>query len=355
MRLVYVKALKEGMRLGKTIYDPNRTDLLKQGVILTPRLIQAISRLQIDSVYIDDDLSKDIELPPVVGERIRNKAVKDVKDFFSSNGHSDDIAKRRRFVEGMGNVVEDILSEALSDEDFAVQLHDFKSFDDPLYNHAVNVCILAIVIGAELNLPKRDLVHLSKGAILHDFGKMFIDQELLYKPKRLTELEMIVIRDYVKKGHDFIRQAISPSVEVLMCILQHQEKIDGSGYPNRKREGEISPLAQIVAIADVFDALTSKRSYRPAYSPSEATEYIMGNVGVQFSLPVVNAFLKRVTVYPVGAHVKLNTGQIAIVTETRKGFVLRPKCKVVSEKGEGIIIDLLEKINAHITIEKLYA
>ena len=355
MRLVYVNSLKEGMCLGKTIYDPSGTDLLKKGVTLKPNLINAIHRLGINAIYIDDDISSGIELPPVVGERIRNKVVQDVKAFFTSTGHRDDLAKRNRFVEGMGNIVDDILSEALSDENFSVQLQDFKSFDDPLFNHAVNVCILSIAIGTELNLPKRELVHLSKGAILHDFGKMFVDQNLLNKPEKLTALELYEVQEYVKKGHDFIRSAISPSKEVLLCILQHQEKINGSGYPHHKSGDQIGLLAQIVAISDVFDAMTSKRPYRAPLSPAEAAEYIMGNVGYQFDYPVVDAFLKRVTVYPLGAHVKLNTGEIGIVSELKKGYLLRPKIRVVSNTNDIKEIDLSHKDNLHLVIEKLFS
>ncbi len=108
--------------------------------------------------------------------------------------------------------------------------------------------------------------------------------------------------------------------------------MDGSGYPNRVDKEGIHPLAQIVGIADVYDAMTSDRPYRRALTAIEAIEGIMGGAGRHYDMNLVNIFVKKINPYPTGSLVKLNTGQIAVIDSVPKGFPLRPDIRIIHGK-----------------------
>jgi HD-GYP domain-containing protein (c-di-GMP phosphodiesterase class II) len=145
------------------------------------------------------------------------------------------------------------------------------SNDSRLYflNHIVNATLYANLIGRKLGLSSEDLKLLTSGVILHDIGNLFLSKRILYKNGDLTTEEMDAIKIHAREGAEFLHAAGMPS-PVVLTALQHHEKYDGTGYPEKLEGNRIHIFARICAICDVFDALTSDRPYRQALSPKDA-------------------------------------------------------------------------------------
>lgn len=153
---------------------------------------------------------------------------------------------------------------------------------------------------------------------------MDIPPEILDKPAKLTDEEFEIIKNHSNLGYEKVKDNYNISSTIKVAIKEHHENQDGSGYPLHLKGDEIHIFAKIIHVADVYDALVSKRSYKKAYKPSEAIEYLMANVGNMFDLNVVITFLKYIAVYPIGPKVVLSTGQEAQVIRQNIGVPLRP-------------------------------
>jgi putative nucleotidyltransferase with HDIG domain len=163
--------------------------------------------------------------------------------------------------------------------------------DDETQGHALRVSAAAVELGRALGLSAEDLVHVRRGALLHDIGKMVVPDAILHKVGPLTEEEWAVMRQHPVNGRDFLKRIeyLAPALDIPYC---HHERWDGSGYP-RGISGEAIPLAaRLFAVVDAFDALTSDRPYRPAWSRQQALDYIQAEAGTLFDPKVVAAFVR---------------------------------------------------------------
>ncbi len=237
-------------------------------------------------------------------------------------------------------MVNDIVSEITINENATVNMMDLKVFDDYTYYHSVNVSVLSIVVGAAEGLGKSKLYELGLGALLHDIGKVFVPKEILNKSGKLTPEEFEEIKKHSLMGNWYLREKWQVPIESNVAVLSHHEKYDGSGYPYGLKSDRISRFGKIVAVADVYDALTSDRPYRPALSPSEAMEYVMGGSGTLFDPKVVEVFAKKIVPYPVGTCVTLSNGLTAIVTGNYIRCGMRPKIMIISGPQKGVVFDL---------------
>ncbi|MDI6617759.1 MAG: HD-GYP domain-containing protein [Clostridiales bacterium] len=360
MRLVPVNCVREGSYLGKTILDSCGRALLKKGAKLDNPILKKIEMNGIYSVYIKDEYSEN-ELEDIIKPEIRQKAIKTIKESYENlmkyskyrEGNLLDFRKasksKYKYIEDIDKISRELLNEVLSKKNVLVNLVDIKTMDNYTYEHSIDVAVLSIIIGMELNFTENRLYKLTIGAILHDIGKIFIPKEVLLKNGRLTETEFSLIKKHPERGFNYIQDedGIYPTSRIV--ILQHHERINGTGYPYNLKGNKIHEFSKIVSLADVYDALTSDRPYRLAIPPNEAVEYIMGGVGRYFDLKYVNAFLKRIVPYPEGTLVRMCNGDIGVVEKVNREYPLRPKIKIIWKKGKGKIaehIDLMEVKNA---------
>ncbi len=363
MRFMRISYVKEGSILGKNIYDNEGRILLKKGVTLSNKILKKIQNIGIYSIYIDDGYSE-AELEDVIKPELRNKAITTIKDTFkyfynTSNSNSNDSLVNRhqkkkikrektKRVEYLSKISEDIMNNVVSNRNVMISLMDIKSMDNYTYQHCINVAVLSLIIGIQLQLNKDDLKKLCLGAMLHDIGKTFVSKDILLKEGSLTDEEYNLIKEHAPRGYEYLKDNDTIQSTARIISLQHHEKVDGSGYPKGLKGNKISKFAKIVAVADVYDALTSDRPYRPAMHPNEAIEYIFGNGGSHFDYEVVKAFSSKVIPYPSGTLLELSNNKIAIALETQPKFPLRPKVKVLSDDSNQII-DLMEQKDIVIT------
>lgn len=341
MRYIPTLCLREGMIVGKNIYGNNGQLLLTKGTSIKNIHIEAIKKKGFSGIYIKDALSSDIEIEGIVSDNLRQRTVKGLKDVFiaiDSNG-KDKFNK----MEDLKYQVEDIIDEILNYNSLMVNMVDLKYFDDYTYQHSVNVAVLSIILGVALRFNRKKLYMLGIGALLHDIGKVFIDKEILNKPGKLTDEEFTIMKSHVVYGYDYLKKEFDFPVQSFMGALDHHEKYDGTGYPNKKAADKISLFGRIISIADVYDALTSERPYRSAMLPSEATEYLMGGAGSSFDYDLIKLFVRKVAPYPLGTCVCLSNAHKGIVIQNYEDACLRPKIRIFEVDGhevEPFILDL---------------
>lgn len=361
MRLVPLECVRENSLLGKNIYDSDGRILLRAGVTLTDVRLRRIKDLKIFSVYIIDEYST-AEIEDIIKPELRQKSISVIKETFGdieriASTHTFDkrsakdySAKEQEYFDSISSIADELLENILSNKNLLVSLVDIKSMDNYTYAHCVNVAIISIILGISLNLSRQHLNYLCFGALVHDIGKAFIPHEILQKPGKLTPEEFEVIKKHPKYGYDFLNKSYSSSISshIKMIVLQHHERFDGKGYPDGITGPNISYLARIVTIADVYDALTSDRPYKRAMCPSDALEYLMSNAGTLFDFDMLNVFCKVIIPFPQGTIVSLSNGDVGIVEKTFPNFPLRPLVKIVkSDKSDtiGSELSLIENLS----------
>ncbi len=232
-----------------------------------------------------------------------------------------------------------------------IDFNEFRTYDNILYVHSVNTAILSGVFASELGRSQTQIRDVVLGALLHDIGKLSIPKQVLNKPESLTLEEFALVKLHPEKGAAMLANVeISP--DVLNIIRHHHERWNGTGYPSGLKYNQNSVYSQIVAVADVFDAITSDRHYRKPLPFYHAYELIMTHQGL--SPMVQKAFKHCIVLYPENSLVKLNTGEVGRVIEVPLNYPTRPTLRVLYNADgtpvEGIqIISLLEELTTFIS------
>ncbi len=329
-----VKKLKAGMVVSQSIYNKDGGSYLVKGQPLTLQYIQRLKKIGISSVSVTSTNPNFKLTPPedIVQETTRIDAIQHICDAFQDVENSGQLD-----VDTVQNVSDHILFDVIQRRENLVQLTDIRLHDTYTFAHSVNVAILSAMLGLLCHYTKQDLALLTLGALLHDLGKIKIASDILNKTGRLSNEEFSIIQNHPMEGARRIREMGSklPSSGILAAIAaQHHEHVDGKGYPQHLTGDQIHRFSKIVAIADVYDALTSERPYKKAYSPS-ITRNIMVNVNKgQFDMDLLKLFFNNVAVYPVGTILKTVYG-FGIVTKCEFGHTETPSvCIFANTEGK---------------------
>lgn len=313
MRFIPIDNVVPGSYLAKPVFNSKGTIMLKENCELTEGLLQRLKNHGYSGLYIDDEISKGIIIEDIIDEQMKFEIALCLEDLVKNNGDMVEI------VPYINSIVETILSK-----DIVIEMNRLRNYHDYTYYHSVNVGILSISIGRRFHMTIEELVKLGTAAILHDIGKNDIPVEILDKPDDLTDEEYEIIKEHPQLGYRRVKDLIELSSVTKIGILQHHERCDGSGYPNGLKRNEITMFGKIIAVADTYDAMTTNRSYRMAYSPLEAYEYLLGDGDNRYDIRVVEKFTRCVSAYPVGTCVELSNGQEAIVVKNYVDNPLRP-------------------------------
>lgn len=353
---VRIEKAKEGLILASDIYDSEDNILLRRGTVLKSSYIKRLREKGYNGVYVQNtDIGGIVTVDPIRRET-RIKTVNAVRRFFNTSQKN--VMCDEKNLKDLKKSIEDIISELLENKDIEINLVDLKINSEYTFFHSVNVAVISLIMGIAKGYSQKNLFELGLGALLHDIGKLSIDRTIVEKPGQLDDEEFKKIKEHPEKGFSFLRESFEYGVPVRSraVVLQHHEKYDGTGYPRGLKKDEIHPFARLVAVADVYDAMTSDRPYRKALPPHEVIEFIMGSAGTHFDPDAVSVFLSRITPYPVGSIVQLSDGTVGTVIEVYSDAVLRPKLKVLrsSKWQTGLIIDLRNDTNfMSLTITKV--
>jgi len=348
MRLVYVDNVKPQTILAKTIYDDQGRVLLAKGTQLNEHYIRRLGDLGIWSLYIQDDIAASIEIDDVVSERTRVQVMQTTKEALQKvqAGRSIESKKIREAVGG-------IIDEILQTPDIIIHLTDVRSLQDHTFGHAVNVSILSMITGMAIGYNQLKLKDLGTGALLHDVGKAMIPQHIINSPKVLSAEEYKLVQTHSALGFEALRKSENISTVVAHVAFQHHERFNGSGYPRKLAGKDILEYARVVAIADVYDALTTDRPYRKRLLPHEVIEMIRDGHDSDFDGEMVTEFIRNIAPYPKGSIVILNSGHKGIVVDVRKELPTRPKIQLLYDsKGVKVpgnpIVDLMNHLTVFI-------
>jgi HD-GYP domain-containing protein (c-di-GMP phosphodiesterase class II) len=215
-------------------------------------------------------------------------------------------------------------------------LHRVKGHSEYTYRHSLNVSIVAGLLGKWLGYKGQELRDLMLAGLLHDVGKAFIAKSVLDKPDKLTDAEMDIMRMHSLQGYRLLACSEDVSPAVKLAILQHHERDDGSGYPLGLQSANIGEFAKIIAIADLYDAMTSERTYRRKLPPFTAVEAILSEMYGKLDPQLCLTFASHLSQHLVGALVELSDGNTARVIMLNDAFVSRP----VVQLRDGMSIDL---------------
>lgn len=356
MRLVSIERCEPGMEIGKPIYTDAGTILVGEGVSLTKRMIESLISRNITMVYIKDRVTEDIMIIDDIPHELRIEAMKTITDSFNSMQTANQ--KWQKIGEGLNaeklvKVFKNLMAEIKHSKNAINLLASVTAHDNYVFSHSTNVTIYTLAMAVKLGFDDKKLTEIGMGGMLHDIGKTMIPLEVLNKKGKLTDDEFDMIKKHSEYGFEILRSQSSIPLLAAHCAFQHHEKIDGTGYPRKLKGDEIHQYAKIMAIADVFDALTSNRSYRKAMLPHEAMEVIFAGANTHFDATLIQTFQKSVATYPVGVTVKLNTGETAVVVNYMFNAPGRPVVRVIKNPiGEDITpyeIDLSQSLNVMIT------
>lgn len=202
-----------------------------------------------------------------------------------------------------------------------------KERRDYTFLHSIAVCALMVGLARELKLPEEDMHDIGLAGLLHDIGKARIPTLLLDKPGPLNPAEMEVMRSHAERGRDLlVRSGGFPDIALDVCA-NHHEQIEGTGYPLGRSGSGLSIYARMAAVCDVYDAMTSHRAYRGAFSQSEALDLMAGSAGV-FDPAIFMAFRTMIATFPVGCIVRLHSERLAVVLDVPSANPISPPVRV---------------------------
>ncbi len=343
MSRVSVSLLQPGMKVERTVYGSRGEILIFKGGNLTNAFIKKLEEHAIPFVYIDDGLRSEgitmssagasplkVNVQDVVAKETRVAAVRQVKNILLETKESGRLVIEPQVVY---NTVNQFTSELLSSKSLMVNLVDLRTQDDYTFAHSVNVCVLSLMTGITLGFNNEELANLGVGALLHDLGKVKIPDEILNKPGKLTSEEFSIIKMHTTYGYNLILNAKNFDKIHALIAYQHHESFDGSGYPLGIKEEQFIEQAQIISIADKFDALTADRVYRRSFPPYEAYEMCAASGNYLFKEHIVNAFLYNIAAYPSGSLIEINNGYIAVVIDTPRGYSTFPRVNLLFDQN----------------------
>jgi HD-GYP domain-containing protein (c-di-GMP phosphodiesterase class II) len=243
---------------------------------------------------------------------------------------------------GVNEVVDGFINDVSSSEGTVLNLLELKEYDDYTYTHSINVCLISILFAKKMNYNEKGLKIIGVGALLHDIGKQMISKEILNKPLNLTRDEFEILKKHPIFGYELIKSQSSYGTLIQKVVLLHHEKYVGKGYPFGLRGEQIGEVAQIVSMADVFDAITSERVYKPARPYWYALSTIKKESGISFAPRLARAFvddmpkyLTETEIFTKGGFVILNTGEVGEVIDYRFPQSLKPVVNVfINSKKE---------------------
>src|SRR3954452_6333432 len=359
VRLIPSRKIRDGVELARDIVagPPGTAPLLRAGVRLSARYAELLPRAGVGSVWIEDDLGAEIDVVEPLSIETRAKVHKATGAAITAAAAAlrSGSGMPSAIVESLNEVAGAMVDDLLDVPDAALALDDLSAFDDYTHRHSVQVTVLGLLIARRAwatdgwtdfrgrrrhdRLEER-LRKLGLGLLVHDVGKLAVPPEILNKPGRLTDDEMTVMKTHAHAGVELLRPAdLSPIA--ISVVRDHHERIDGSASPESMHGPQVQKFPPVAAVADVYDAVTSERVYRPAAQPHVGVRVIRDGTGTQFCPSIVRHFRAVVMPYPVGHEIRLPDGRAAVVAAVDIASPDIPTVRVMGAAGvEGFAGDM---------------
>lgn len=346
-----VKVTASDIKVGMYMSFPDRpwleTRFLFQGVLLTTEKQVSEVRKECQHIFVDKEKSRAIQTArePVPTETTAPPILKPIEKEFVAAQQAHVAAGKeikdnlRRLAEGEGiNVtrirssVKSCVKSIVTNPNALIWLGRLRTKDNYIAEHCLNVGILAIAFGRHLGLSLDELETLGMCGMLHDVGKLKVDQKILDKPASLSEEEFAVIKGHCQIGRDILAKDENMPKPVIEAAFGHHERMDGSGYPRGLRADSLNLYTRMISIVDTYDAITTNRCYDKSRPAAEAIKILFSSRNTQFEPILVEKFIECLGIYPTGSLVELKTGEGAVVIDSNKNSRLNPKVSIVLDE-----------------------
>ncbi|MCR5793632.1 MAG: HD-GYP domain-containing protein [Lachnospiraceae bacterium] len=350
--------LREGMRIAKDVYSDDNHLIVTGGTAVTAKIISNLERygVPIVSVYVatgQGDTYEEIQRPNL---RSHIEAVKNTEEFKKFN---------HRFLDGVGELkdimdsvvkrnievdeevligeVESIISKSRNSLHMLDMMNSMRDYDDLTYVHMVNVSLLCHIIGESIGMSEGDLRVLTMAGLLHDIGKLKIPESIIKKPDKLSKIEYDIVKKHTILGYQLLKDKKLDN-RIKAAALMHHERCDGSGYPAGVTLHKIDFFSRIVAIADVYDAMTADRVYRKGICPFDVISDFEKNGMSQYDPRCLLPFLDKTAMSYINNEVRLSNNAEGKVVMINKYSLSRPIVQV-----DTTFIDLTKNPNIRIS------
>ncbi|MCL4294709.1 MAG: HD domain-containing protein [Anaerolineae bacterium] len=367
--------LQPGMILAKPVINERGQVLLRHNVPLTPDYINVLKRKGFASVFVKDRDTEDIVAEDVLSQEIRQTAqaalvqvfdfVQQVSaDFNQTNGKTviaglgdATVTNALRSHDGFKQLEQMVVTilDNLLDTNLLNSITQIRNHNDVLFSHSINVTATALMIGKRLHLNRRDLEQLGAGCMLHDIGKVFLDQTATTGPSTTLAQRHSLLREHPRLGYELLRTRNPDAVLVNHVALEHHERQDGLGYPRNLRgtnkidrpmqdAQNIKLIAEIAAVADVYDMLNTHRPNRPALTPPQISDTMRRMTGTFLNREITEHFLSLLTILPVGLGVIVQGGRYVgykgVIVKVNHKQPYRPLIRLLYNSQGGRILPI---------------
>lgn len=330
---------KPGMKIAQTLHNSFGAVMIVEGTILDRQILNRIESMGILEIQIYEEDKETIQENR--SKNILNKYeqnVIDIKEVMAKAalGESLDMAR-------INDIIDTVESGIYSNSDIIGPLSLQSDMENYIYTHSVNVSFLAMTLGKWMGCSERTIKFLTQAGLLHDIGKCKISNDILDKPGELTEKEFMEIHQHPHYSYDLLNEVEGIHNDVLLGILTHHEREDGTGYPLGITSEKINLVGKILAVVDIYDAMTSERFYRKSNTPFEVFELMQNGSFGELHPVILNKFIKNMSEYYHKSKVVLNNGDEAEVVFINYRKISKPIVTV-----EGKFIDLSLEPDLHI-------
>ncbi len=358
MKKLFIDDVQEGMVLGRPIYSNHGQLIMEANTVLTDKLISRLSFYDIYDLMIKEPEDDEAPTPqptpqPTVShmEMIKSRSqtikqkpefqkfqieyTKEISSFQSTLANALENSSQAFDIDQLLSGVNGLMQSTASTMDLFDMLHNMRQIDDSIYAHSLNVALISRTLGKWLRFPEEELQVLTLSGLLHDIGKAALPSELLKKPGKYTPEEFTVMKRHPLLGYQRLMEK-PLDIRVKNAVLMHHERCDGSGYPQGIKADQTDDFAMIVAIADVYDAMTAARSYREPLCPFQVIAEFERDGLQKYHPKYILTFLEHIADTYQHNRVLLNNGQSGTIVMINKQHLTQPYIQF----SDGTIMDM---------------
>ena len=347
MASLFTSELKEGMITTTDTYSTQGKLILPKDTVITKNIINKLINNDVVFIEVSDDSSveqakaSDVDLSESlqIDKSEFNHSIVDTpeykkfrrryeKNIESMSNHMNDIVHKNApiDVDRMLSNTLNILDATSSPLSVFTMLSTLKSYDDSTFRHSLNVALICNIFGRWLNLSDAEIELLTVSGLFHDIGKLMIPESVIKKPDKLTEQEFAIIKQHPKLGYDLLKKR-NVDLHIQYAALMHHEKYDKSGYPLGLEGSQIDWVAQMITIADIYEAMTANRVYRGPLSPFTVINMFENDGLKKYNPQYLLTFLEHVVNSYMNCKVKLSNGEEGDIVYINKVRLSKPMIK----------------------------
>ena len=340
MKRISTQELRPGMKTAEDVYTYTNQLIIPRGTVLTDKSITKLEFYSIINIRVEDGIADEYIKNPEPKEDISySQKIKNSEEFKHFKAHFDaeiprfkqmldsvSVSQRDLDLDGLLNFTTNLLRSESGYLSVFDMLHNMREYDDMTYVHSINVALMCNVFARWLRMTEEETKLATLCGLLHDIGKIAVPEDIIKKPGKLTDAEYTIVKKHTLEGYNVLRAHNAPQ-PIINAALMHHERCDGSGYPFGIKNSKIDSFAKMVAIVDVYDAMTSARIYRGPMCPFKVVDIFEGEGLQKYDTRFIMTFLENIVNTYMLNRVKLNDGRVGDVVFINRASLARPTIK----------------------------